>query len=123
MNGLPMLDAVGWVKRVRSRPITTTKSTSASTRTRSAYGWRVAVGSGRRTASTTVGESATASATATARSVAASRASLRASTAASVRETRTSTTTTSPWSSRICRATDSSRTHRGTRTAAFLPLE
>ena len=67
------------------------------------------------------GESATASATATARSVAASRASRRASTAASVRETSTSTTTTSPWSSRICRATDSSRTHRGTRTAAFLP--
>ena len=41
MNGLPMLDSVGWVHRVRSRPITTTKSTSASMRTRSAYGCNV----------------------------------------------------------------------------------
>ncbi len=45
-NGLPMLSGFGWVKRVRSRSITTTKSTSVSSRTCSAYGWSMAVGSG-----------------------------------------------------------------------------
>ena len=58
-NGLPISAGSGWLKRVRSSPITTTKSTPVSRRTDSAKGCTVADGSVRPTAPTTVGESAT----------------------------------------------------------------
>ena len=107
MKALPSCSSLGCDQRVRSRSITTTKSTPVSTRTASAYGWSSAVGSLVAIASRTTGERATALATDTASSRALARMSLRASyvARASAVTTRTSTTIscrTSTWRATDC---------------------
>ncbi|CAM5638919.1 hypothetical protein SVIOM342S_07811 [Streptomyces violaceorubidus] len=63
-KGWPISFGSGWVQRMPRGFMIVTKSTSVSRMTRTAYGWRRAVGSGVRIASATDGESAIASDTA-----------------------------------------------------------
>ncbi len=64
MKGLPISAAFGWVQRTPSGSMIVTKAIPVPARTRSAYGWSTADGSGVRIASRTDGDSAMARAAA-----------------------------------------------------------
>src|SRR6478609_2951686 len=105
MNRLPIWVGSGWVQRMASVLMTTTKSVAVSVRTCSAKGWSRAVGSGPWTAETTSGVEAMVSATARARAMASWSPARWAWTQAPASPAATTRTATSTWSAKVCAAT------------------